>query len=98
MIKVGVTGGIGSGKSIVCEVFKLLGVPVYHADIAAKILSDTDGEIRNELIKLFGDDIYDGHLLNRKLLSEIIFNDVTALKNTNKIFHPRVIDHFLKWA
>jgi dephospho-CoA kinase len=98
MIKVGITGGIGSGKSIICEVFKLLGVPVYHADIAAKILSDTDDDIRNELIRLFGEKIYDGKILNRKLFSEIIFNDQTALNNTNRIFHYRVVDHFQKWA
>ncbi len=98
MIKAGITGGIGSGKSIVCRVFKLLGVPVYNADTGAKILSDTDVEIKNELIKLFGNDIYNGHILNRKLFSEIIFNDDKALKNTNKIFHHRVKEHFRMWS
>ncbi len=98
MIKAGITGGIGSGKSIVCEVFKLLGVPVYNADNAAKILSDTDSELRNELIQSFGENIYDGQILNRSLFSEIIFNDAEALNKTNKIFHPRVINHFLGWA
>lgn len=98
MIKVGVTGGIGSGKSIVCEVFKLLGAPVYNADFAARALAETDREIRNGLINLFGKDIYKGYNLNRKKLSQIIFNDKTALENTNKLFHPRIVRHFLKWA
>ena len=98
MIKAGITGGIGSGKSIICEIFKLFGVPVYHADDAARTLSDTDSEIRDELIKFFGKNIYDGHILKRKLFSEIIFNDAEALKKTNTIFHPRVVNHFLRWA
>jgi len=98
MITAGITGGIASGKSVVCEVFKLLGVPVYNADTAAKVLANTDREIKNDLIKLFGDDIYEGNNLNRKKLSEIIFNNKTALENTNKIIHPRVIKDFLRWA
>ncbi len=98
MITAGITGGIASGKSVVCEVFKLLGVPVYNADTAAKVLANTDREIKNDLIKLFGDDIYEGNNLNRKKLSEIIFNNKTALENTNKIIHPRVINDFLRWA
>jgi dephospho-CoA kinase len=55
MLKAGITGGIGSGKSTVCQVFKLLGIPVYHADVEARHLIDTDTEIRNQLIGLFGD-------------------------------------------
>ena len=98
MITAGITGGIASGKSVVCEVFKLLGVPVYNADTAAKVLANTDREIKNDLTKLFGDDIYEGNNLNRKKLSEIIFNNKTALENTNKIIHPRVINDFLRWA
>ena len=98
MITAGITGGIASGKSVVCEVFKLLGVPIYNADTAAKVLANTDREIKNDLIKLFGDDIYEGNNLNRKKLSEIIFNNKTALENTNKIIHPRVINDFLRWA
>jgi dephospho-CoA kinase len=97
MLKVGITGGIGSGKSTVCQVFKLLGIPVYHADIEASYLIDTDTDIRNQLIDLFGDSIYNGEL-KRDILAGIIFNDKKALDNVNKIVHPKVRNHFFKWA
>jgi dephospho-CoA kinase len=97
MLKVGITGGIGSGKSIVCQVFKLLGIPVYHADIEASILIDTNTEIRNQLINLFGDSIYNDKL-KRDIFAGIIFKDSEALKNVNKIVHPKVRSHFFKWA
>ena len=97
MLKVGITGGIGSGKSTVCNVFKLLGVPVYHADVEASVLIDTDSEIRKELINLFGDSIYNNKL-KRDIFAAIIFNNREALKDVNKIVHPKVRSHFLKWA
>ncbi len=97
MLKVGITGGIGSGKSTVCQVFKLLGIPVYHADIEAGILIDNDVEIRNQLVNLFGDNIYN-HKLKRDIFADIIFSDREALKNVNKIVHPKVRSHFFKWA
>ncbi len=97
MLKVGITGGIGSGKSIVCQVFKLLGIPVYHADIEASILIDTNTEIRNQLINLFGDSIYNDKL-KRDIFAGIIFNNREALKNVNKIVPPKVRSHFFKWA
>ncbi len=97
MLKVGITGGIGSGKSTVCKVFKLLGVPVYHADIEAGVLIDTDKEIRKELVNLLGDSIYNDKL-NKDKLAAIIFNNREALKGVNKIVHPKVRSHFLEWA
>jgi dephospho-CoA kinase len=97
MLKAGITGGIGSGKSTVCQVFKLLGIPVYHADVEARHLIDTDTEIRNQLIGLFGDSIYNDKL-KRDILAGIIFNDKEALDNVNKIVHPKVRSHFFKWA
>lgn len=97
MLKVGITGGIGSGKSTVCRVFKLLGIPVYHADVEASYLLDTDTEIRNQLISLFGDSIYDDKL-KRDIFAGIIFNDKVALDNVNKIVHPKVRSHFFEWA
>ena len=97
MLKVGITGGIGSGKSTVCRVFKLIGIPVYHADIEASLLIDTDTEIRNQLINLFGDNIYNDKL-KRDIFAGIIFNDREALKNVNKIVHPKVRSHFFEWA
>lgn len=97
MLKVGITGGIGSGKTTVCQVFKLLGIPVYHADVEASYLIDNDIEIRNQLINLFGDSIYNDKL-KRDIFAGIIFNDREALKNVNKIVHPKVRSHFFNWA
>lgn len=97
MIKVGLTGGIGSGKTTVCHVFKLLGIPVYHADIHARKLSDTDNEIRKSLTNLFGADIYNESGLNRKRLSELIFQNRNLLQKVNEIIHPKVLDHFNQW-
>ncbi|NEW82802.1 MAG: dephospho-CoA kinase, partial [Mariniphaga sp.] len=80
MKKIGITGGIGSGKTTVCEIFKLLGVPVFHADDEAKVLQNNDLHIRELLIKLFGKHIYfpDG-MLDRKKLAGLIFNNSEAL-------------------
>ena len=98
MLKVGITGGIGSGKSIVCEVFKCLGVPVYYADDEAKILVNTDKNIKEKLIKNYGLKIYkkDGEI-NKTKLSSIIFQDKNALKKVNSIVHPVVKQHFTEW-
>jgi dephospho-CoA kinase len=98
MIKVGITGGIGSGKTIVCEVFKQLGVPVYEADIEAKKLYDTNESVRNKMVHLLGEEIYDGQHLNRKKLAGLIFNDRELLQEVNSIVHPEVADHFLMWC
>lgn len=99
MKKIGITGGIGSGKTTVCEIFKLLGVPVFHADLEAKFLQNNDLHIRYLLIKLFGNQIYslDG-MLDRKKLAGLIFNDSESLANVNAIIHPAVRQNFLKWT
>ncbi len=97
MLKVGLTGGIGSGKTIVCNVFKQLGIPVYHADIYAKLLADCDEEIKSNLIALLGTDIYYEDRLDRKKLSHIIFNDSSVRQKVNSIVHPKVRQHFKKW-
>src|ERR1035437_4169776 len=99
MIKIGITGGIGSGKSMVCEVFKLLGVPVFHADSVARDLQQNDVQIRTSLIDLFGEEIYtsDG-TLNRQKLAELIFNDKELIEKVNKLIHPIVREVFINWA
>jgi dephospho-CoA kinase len=99
MKKIGITGGIGSGKTTVCEIFKLLGVPVFHADAEAKKLQDNDPNIRELLINLFGKRIYsnDGKL-DRKKLASLIFNDPTSLAYVNSIIHPPVRLSFQKWT
>jgi dephospho-CoA kinase len=98
MIRVGITGGIGSGKSLVCQVFSRLGIPVYYADTAAKTLMEHDASIRNELISLLGEDIYYGDSLNRIKLSALIFHNEELLTKVNRIVHPRVAADFLKWC
>ena len=97
MLKVGLTGGIGSGKTTVCNVFRHLGIPVYHADIHARILSDEDDDIKKALSGLVGDDIYTESGLDRKKLSQMIFVNRSLLQKVNEIIHPKVMDHFSKW-
>jgi dephospho-CoA kinase len=96
---IGITGGIGSGKSTVCKVFNLLGVPVFEADITAGRLINSNSEIRNELVRLFGNDIYNAdNKLNRKKLAELIFNSDILLEKVNNIVHPAVRNEFLNWT
>jgi dephospho-CoA kinase len=97
MIRIGLTGGIGSGKSLVCEVFLKLNIPVYSADMAARNLCDTDPDIREELILLFGKDIYQGKEMNRSLMASTIFHRSDMLQKVNQIIHPRVISDFETW-
>jgi len=98
-LKVGITGGIGSGKSTICKVFEKLGAPVFEADPVAKRLIDTDPEIRQGLIDLFGTDIYtEKEGVDRKKLAEKIFNDEIQLAKVNALVHPAVRAEFLKWA
>jgi len=99
MKKIGITGGIGSGKSTVCEVFRLLGVPVFHADIEAKNLQNNNLNIKYRIKELFGEDVYtpDG-ILDRKKMAGIIFNDQKFLEAINGIIHPAVRNCFQKWC
>ncbi len=97
-VKVGITGGIGSGKSTVCKMFKLLGIPVFEADIVAKKLINSNEEIKNGLIQLFGNHIYDSNnKLNKKMLADLIFNDESLLEKVNNLIHPAVRDEFILW-
>lgn len=97
MIKLGITGGIGSGKSTVSEIFSLYDVPVYIADIESKRLVATSSVIREKLIQLFGDELYDGNVLNKALLASHIFNDKEKLETVNAIIHPEVGKDFNLW-
>lgn len=97
-LSVGITGGIGSGKSTACKVFKLLGVPVFEADFVAKSLVNSNSSIRNGLITLFGRDIYDAkNNVDKKRLAEYIFNDDNLLEKVNNIIHPEVRNEFNFW-
>lgn len=98
MIKLGITGGIGSGKSVVCDVLRLHGIPVYDADREAKNLNDTCPVIRQRLIDAFGEELYRNNKLDRKKLAHLIFNHSENLQRVNSIIHPQLAQHFLEWA
>lgn len=97
-IKIGITGGIGSGKSVVSKLLQLMGVPVYIADVESKRLTETDPDIRAALISLLGDEVYQDGKLNRPLLASYIFGNKDNLTMVNGIIHPRVKDDFRRWA
>ena len=97
MIKVGLTGGIGSGKTTVANYFIELGVPVYFADDEAKKLMNTSTYIKNMLTREFGEKTYENGELNRKYLASIVFHDTSKLNIINGIVHPAVAKHFTKW-
>ncbi len=98
MVKIGVTGGIGSGKSIVCEVLRLHGIPVYDADFEAKRLNDTSPVIRKKLIEAFGPKLYKNNFIDRKKLADLIFNNKENLLFTNSIIHSELAKHFKAWT
>ncbi|WMI65544.1 dephospho-CoA kinase [Aestuariibaculum sp. YM273] len=97
MIVVGLTGGIGSGKTTVAKQFEALGIPVYIADIEAKKLMVTSSVIKTKLIELFGKEVYVDGELNKPFIANIIFNDKTYLQKMNAIVHPEVGKHFEAW-
>ncbi|WP_179315151.1 dephospho-CoA kinase [Winogradskyella undariae] len=94
---VGLTGGIGSGKTTILKYFKSLGVPVYIADDEAKTLMHHSKIIKQKLIELFGEEAYINNTLNRSYLASKIFNDKSLLAKMNAIVHPKVAEHFKKW-
>ncbi|MFZ4863932.1 dephospho-CoA kinase [Sphingobacterium sp. Mn56C] len=98
-LKVGITGGIGSGKSFVSKIFKTMAVPFYDADWEAKQIMVTNASVREALIAHFGPEVYfnDGSL-NRRLLSETVFNHADKLRLINSIVHPVVIQEAVAWA
>ena len=97
MIKIGITGGIGSGKSTVCKVFELLGVPVYYADDEGKKLLDTI-QVKEKVLEIFGNSILiEDNIIDRKKLSELVFNNKEKLEKLNSIIHPAVGLHFEEW-
>ncbi|MDN3494004.1 dephospho-CoA kinase [Winogradskyella bathintestinalis] len=97
MVVVGLTGGIGSGKTTILNYFHSLGIPIYIADDEAKALMNRSKVIRRKLIVLFGEDAYENNQLNRPYLSSRIFNDKHLLAKMNAIVHPKVASHFKRW-
>lgn len=94
---VGITGGIGSGKSVVCSIFSRLGIPVFNSDEISKKLVKSSHTIRNQLIENFGNEIYKANLINKEMMAALIFNDSKNLRIVNQIIHPEVIRSFIKW-
>jgi dephospho-CoA kinase len=95
---VGITGGIGSGKSIVARIFEIMGAPVYPADFYAKWLMTNEPELKSEICRLFGEDSYLNGELNRKMIAETSFHNPEVLQKLNGLVHPFVQDHFKKWV
>lgn len=98
MTKIGITGGIGSGKSVVAELLQVHGVPVYIADVESKQLTATSPVIRQGLIGLLGEDVYTPEGLNRTYLASRIFSDAPLLRQVNAIIHPEVSRHYRAWV
>ncbi len=97
MLKVGLTGGIGSGKTTVAKIFTSLGVPVYFADIEARNLMQNSESLIQLIKNNFGEETYLGNELNRKFLAEIVFKNEAKLRKLNQIIHPAVHRHFEEW-
>lgn len=97
MLKIGLTGGIGSGKSTVARIFEVLGIPVYYADAASKRLMSENGELKDKIKNAFGEEAYINDELNRRYLSEEVFNDENKLALLNSFVHPATINDAEHW-
>ena len=97
MLKIGLTGGIGSGKTTVARIFEVLGIPVYYADDAAKELMNEDKDLRQQIIENFGTQSYIDGKLNRSFLAEVVFSDPEKTQLINSIIHPATIANAEKW-
>lgn len=96
--KIGITGGIGSGKSVVCHLFEIMDIPIYNSDMQAKKLTATDAVIRQELVALVGAEVYHNGILNKSLLTSYLFSDHDHVLGVNHIIHPRVKEDFRQWV
>ena len=97
MTRAGITGGIGSGKSICCRIFSLLGTPVYYADERAQALIHTPGPLQDQLRETFGNTLFTSGNLDRKALAEIVFHQPGQLERLNSIVHPYVYEDYIRW-
>ena len=98
MMIIGLTGGMGAGKTTVAQIFEAMGVPVYYADTRAKDLMQEDLELRKSIIDIFGEKAYESGKLNNKYLGGIVFADKDKLKVLEALVHPAVRKDFKKWA
>ncbi len=97
MLVIGLTGGIGSGKSTVATIFEVLGIPVYYADEAAKRIMNEDETLRSKLIELFGEESYRNGTLNRPYIASVVFADKEKLHQLNAVVHPVTIADGDRW-
>ena len=98
MLKIGITGSIGAGKSTVAGIFKVLGVPVFDADATAKNILNTDSVLREQIAAAFGSETYKNGLLDRKYLATLVFNNPNQLAKLNALVHPATIEAANIWA
>lgn len=99
MLSIGISGGIGSGKTLVCTIFKILGISVYNSDLEAKRIMETNVQVKKEIINLLGEESYLNNLtLNRKFIAEKIFNHTELLSEINQIVHPAVREDAEIWS
>jgi len=98
IIKLGVTGGIGSGKTSVCKVFNILGVPVFSADDEAKTVMETDEKVRGKVNSIAGKEMYSSGSLDRVELARLIFNNEQLLQKINNAVHPVIFENFGNWV
>lgn len=97
MLRIGITGGIGSGKTTAAKVFEVLGIPVYYADDAAKRLMNEDEELKEKISQQFGKTLYKDGKLDRKKMAEIVFHDPVKLEQLNALVHPATFKDAEKW-
>ena len=98
MVKVGLTGGIGSGKTTVSNFLLEYGIPVYNSDSQGKKLMNTNLELINDIVNIFGESVYNNGILNTNLLSSIVFSDPEKIKQLNNLVHPKVAEDFNQWV
>ena len=98
MLKIGITGSIGAGKSTVAGIFKVLGVPVFDADATAKSILNSDPQLCEQVIAAFGSETYKNGLLDRKYLATLVFNNPDQLAKLNALVHPATINAANAWA
>ena len=98
MLKIGITGSIGAGKSTVAGIFKVLGIPVFDADATAKNILNTDSVLREQIAATFGSETYKNGLLDKKYLATLVFNNPDQLAKLNALVHPATIEAANIWA
>lgn len=97
MLTIGLTGGIGSGKTTVAQIFEVLAIPVYYADEAAKNLMNQDAALKKQIVSAFGPDVYKEEKLDRALLARLVFGDAQKLNVLNSIVHPATLLDASRW-